>query len=309
MKKKILIAIDGSIYSSQSLEYIALLFADTPAIHFHLMICISSSESILPVPTDNRNSLFPEPLGFGRKRQTAQSCLEKATDKLARLGIASERITSSVEISGQDIAITIQHQAEHLLMDSILVGRRGLNYVSEMLLGSVSATLLKNCHEIPLWIIDGEVRKRNFLVPVDGSIPSLLAIDHLAHIMEGRKDITFFLFHCHRFLGKKIEANLESCYPVWGKEWCDTHLTGDNHIFDGPTQLLIEAGIPESNIITLSEVPDLDVAHGIIRQAHKHHCGTIVIGRRGDGTTKGILGGVSDRTLKHSQDIALWVIG
>jgi nucleotide-binding universal stress UspA family protein len=309
MEKKILIAIDGSIYSSQSLEYIALLFADTPDIHFHLMICISSSESIFPEATDNRNSLFPDAPGVERKRQTAQSYLQKATDKLVRLGIASERTTSSVEISGQDIAITIQRQAELLLMDSILVGRRGLNYVSEMLLGSVSATLLKNCHEIPLWIIDGEVRKRNFLVPVDGSIPSLLAIDHLAHIMEGRKDITFFLFHCHRFLGKKIEANPESCYPIWGKEWCDTYLTGDNHIFDGPTQLLIEAGIPENNIITLSEVPDLDAAHGIIRQAHIHHCGTIVIGRRGDGTTKGILGGVSDRTLKHSQDIALWVIG
>ena len=309
MKKKILIAIDGSIYSSQSLEYIALLFAGTPAIHFHLMICISSSESILPVPTDNRNSLFPEAPGTERKRQTAQSCLQKATDKLVRLGIAFERITSSVEISGQDIAITIQRQAEHLLMDSILVGRRGLNYVSEMLIGSVSATLLKNCHEIPLWIIDGEVLNRNLLAPVDGSLPSLLAIDHLAHIMEERKDITIFLFYCQHFLRKKNEANPEFCYPLWGKEWCDTYLTGDTHIFDGPTQLLIEAGIPESNIITLSEVPDLDAAHGIIRQAHKHHCGTIVIGRRGDGTTKGILGGVSDRTLKYSQDIALWVIG
>lgn len=309
MEKKILIAIDGSIYSSQSLEYIALLFAGTTAIHFHLMICISSSESILPVPTDNRNSLFPEAPGTVRKRQTAQSCLQKATDKLVRLGIASERITSSVEISGQDIATTIQRQAEHLLMDSILVGRRGLNSISEMLLGSASATLLKNCHEIPLWIIDGEVTNRNFLAPVDGSIPSLLAIDHLGHIMEGRKDITIFLFHCHRFLGKKSEANPESCYYIWGKEWCDTYLAGEDHIFDGPTRLLIEAGIPESNIITLSEVPDLDAAHGIIRQAHKQQCGTIVIGRRGDGTTKGILGGVSDRTLKHSQDIALWVVG
>ena len=147
------------------------------------------------------------------------------------------------------------------------------------------------------------------MAPVDGSLPSLLAIDHLAHIMEGRKDITIFLFHCHRFLGKKIEANPESFYPIWGKEWSDSNLTDNDHLFHGPTQLLIEAGIPESNIITLSEVPDLGAAHGIIRQAHKHHCGTIVIGRRGDGTTKGILGGVSDRTLKYSQDIALWVVG
>ena len=309
MGKKILIAVDGSIYSSQSLEYIALLFGDTPDIHFHLMTCIGAGESILPVATDDRNSLLPDSPGAGRKRVTSQGYLQKATDKLLRLGITPERITSSVEISGQNIAGTIQYQAEHLLMDSVLVGRRGLNYVSEMLLGSVSATLLKKCHEIPLWIIDGEVTNRNFLAPVDGSLPSLLAIDHLTHIMEGRRDITIFLFHCHLFMGKKSEANPESCYQIWGKEWCDTYLTGEDHIFDGPTQLLIEAGIPMENIIILPEVTDLETAHGILRQAHKQQCGTIVIGRRRDGTTKGILGSVSDRTIKHSQDIALWVVG
>ena len=309
MEKKILIAVDGSIYSSQSLEYVALLFADTPNIHFHLITCIGAGESIIPVATDDRNSLLPDAPGAGRKRLTAQTYLQKAIDKLARLGIAPERITSSVEISGQNIAGTIQYQAEHLLVDSVLVGRRGLNALSEMLLGSVSSTLLKNCHEIPLWIIDGEVTNRNFLAPVDGSLPSLMAIDHLGHIMEGRQDITIFLFHCHRFLEKKSEADLESCYLIWGKEWCDTHLTGEDHIFDGPTQLLIEADIPLGNIIILPEVSDLETAHGILRQAHKQQCGTIVIGRRGDGTTKGILGSVSDRTIKHSQDIALWVIG
>lgn len=309
MEKKILIAVDGSIYSSQSLEYVALLFADTPDIHFHLMTCIGSGESVIPEASDSRNSLLPDAPGFGRKRQSAQHYLQNAVDKLIRLQIPPERITSSVAAAGQDIAATIQYQAEQLLMDSILIGRRGLNALSEMLLGSVSATLLKKCHAIPLWIIDGEIRNRNFLAPVDGSLPSLLAIDHLAHIIEGQKDITIFLFHCQRFLGKKIEATPESFYHIWGQEWCDTYLTGEDHLFHGPTQLLIEAGIPEANIITLPKSPDLEAAHGIIRQAQKHHCGTIVIGRRGDGTTKGILGGVSDRTVKHAEDIALWVVG
>jgi nucleotide-binding universal stress UspA family protein len=309
MEKKILIAVDGSIYSSQSLEYVALLFADRPEIHLHLLTCISGSENIMPAATDSRNSLIPDAPGTGRKKQTAQRYLHEATDKLIRLGVAPERIHSSVEISGQDIAATIQFQAEHLQVDGLLVGRRGLNTISEMLLGSVSATLLKKSHEIPLWIIDGEVANKNILAPVDGTLPSLLAMDHLAHIMEGCQDATIFLFHCLRFLGKKNEPCPESCYHIWGQEWCDTHLTGDDHLFHGPTQLLIEAGIPRDNIITLPEVSDLEAAHGIIRQAHKHQCGTIVIGRRGDETTKGILGGVSDRTLKHAQDIALWVVG
>lgn len=309
MKKLLLIAVDGSIYSSQSLEYIALLFADNPDIHFHLMTCISASQSVIPVAADSSKSLMPLRSGGEKKKQAAQYYLQSATEKLIRRQIAPERIHSTVEMSGYDIAAAIQHQAEHLLVDSILVGRRGLNTLSEMLLGSVSTTLLKKCHETPLWIIDGEVTNKNFLAPIDGSLPSLLAIDHLAHIMEGQEDVTIYLFHCLHFLGKKIEPNPESFYHIWDKEWCDTHLTGDNHIFQGPTRLLIEAGIPESKIVILPEVSDLETAHGILRQVEKHQCGTIVIGRRGDEIAKGILGGVSDRTIKHAQNIALWVIG
>jgi nucleotide-binding universal stress UspA family protein len=309
MEKKILIAVDGSVYSSQSLEYLAALFAGSTDILFHLTTYISSSGSIVPAAEDSRNSLLPVAPGSSRKRVTAQGYLQQATEKLIRLHIAPERITSSVEAAGQNIAGAIQYQAEHRLMDSILVGRRGLNYISEMLLGSVSATLLKKCHQIPVWIIDGEVQNKHILAAIDGSLPSMLAIDHLAHIMEERTDITIFLFHCHRLLEKKNSAMPESFYPIWGKEWCDQYLIGDDHIFRGPMQLLIEAGIPESNIIILPESPDLEPAHGILQQARKHQCGTLVIGRRGDGTTKGILGGVSDRTIKHAQDIALWVVG
>jgi nucleotide-binding universal stress UspA family protein len=308
MEKKILIAIDGSSYSTQALEYLALLFLDDPSIHFHLTSCVSGHENILPSSADRRDSLLPSS-GSPGKRQTAERYLENATAKLIHLNIASERISSSVEPSGYDIAATIQRQAENLLMDSILIGRRGLNTLSEMLLGSVSTTLLNKCHAIPLWIIDGEVRNRNFLVPVDGSLPSLMAIDHLTHIMGGRQDITLYLFHCLHFLGNTVEASPESFYHLWEKEWCDTHLCGDKNLFHGPTQLLIEAGIPKEHIIILPEKSDLEAARSIIRQAEKYHCGTIVIGRRGDGTTKGILGGVSDRTVKNAQDIALWVVG
>ena len=309
MKKQILIAVDGSTYSSQSLEYIALLFGDRPEIDLHLTTCISSSESAFPVAADSSNSLTPEFPGVQKKRLAAQDLLQKAADKLVRLEISPERIKTSVTNSGQDIGATIQQQAEHLLVDSILIGRRGLNTLSEMLLGSVSSTLLQRCHRIPLWILDGAVANKNFLAPVDGSLPSLLAIDHLAHIMEGRQDITLFLFHCNRFFGKKIEANPAAFYHIWDKEWCDTHLVDDDHLFRGPTQLLIEAGIPEDNIIILPETVDLEPAHSILRQADKNHCGTIVIGRRGDGTASGLLGGVSDRTVKRGQDVALWLVG
>ncbi len=310
MQKEILVAIDGSVYSNQSLSYLSTLFADQPDIHFHLCTWITASASVMPSVADSKDSLIPSGGGAQAKKEAAANrYLHKACEKLTGAGVAPERIQTSIQISGYNIAGTIQQNAEKNLVDSILVGRRGLGGLSEMLMGSVSATLFRKCHKTPLWIIDGEVKSKNILVPVDGSPVSLMAVDHLCHILGEREDVQINLFHCSSLFGKKIQCKPELFYHKWDKEWCDTHLANSDCLFNGPRQLLHEAGIPDRQIRILPETADLEEAHGILREAAEHDCGTIAMGRRGVGMAKGIFGGVSDRTLKHVQDLALWVVG
>ncbi len=309
MQKEILVAIDGSVYSSQGLSYLASLFAKQPDINFHLCTWITASASIMPSSADPKNSLLPNAPGLDKKEETATRYLTKAREKLLRFGIDSERIQTSIEVSGYNIAATIQQKAGKDLLDAILVGRRGLTGITEMLMGSVSANLFQKCHSTPLWIIDGEVQSKNFLVPLDGSLHSLMAIDHLAHVLAGREDIQISLFHCSALFGKKVKCRPEDFYHKWEKEWCDAHLSGTDCLFQGPLFLLKEAGIPARQIHILPEVTDLDEAHGIVREARRQDCGTIVMGRRGGGMAKGLFGGVSDRTIKRAQDLALWIVG
>jgi nucleotide-binding universal stress UspA family protein len=73
-----------------------------------------------------------------KKETTAKRFLHKASEKLNHAGIAPERIKTDIQISGYNIAGAIQHTAARDMMDSILVGRQGLNAISEMLMGSVS---------------------------------------------------------------------------------------------------------------------------------------------------------------------------
>ena len=308
MQKEILIAIDGSVYSNHSLAYICKLFAVDPDIHLHLCTWVTGN-SIMPTVANSKNSLIPTGSNQEKKIATSKRYLHKAKEKLERAGIASERIHTSVHTSGYDYAAAIQHNAGKDLMDSILIGRRGLDGISEMLMGSVSTALFKRCHNTPLWIIDGEVQSKRFLVPVDGSLNSFMAIDHLCHIFSGRDDIEIYLFHCTAMFGKKTTCEPELFYEKWDKAWCDTHLSGSNCLFNGPQQLLLDAGIPEQHIHILEESSDFEEAHGILSEAKKQNCGTIVMGRRGKGIAKGLLGGVSDRAVKHVQDLALWVIG
>lgn len=309
MKKKILIAVDCSIYSSQSLDYIAKIFANDQDISFYIINCVTSGGGIIESSADQANSLIPGCEGQGKKLGPGEDYLHKAREKLIRRGIATERITTETVISGYNFAATIQLTAQKNLVDAILIGRRGLGYLSSVLMGSVSGTLVQDCHEVPVWLIDGEVKAANILVPVDGGLPSMLAADHLAHIIEGRSDIQIFLFHCSQLLHKSVLCEPKEFYGHWDQTWCDRYLSDGKCLFDGPTQLLIEAGIPKEQITVLPTAMDLDQAHAILIQARKNDCGTIVIGRRGQGITKGILGGVSDRAAKHAQDMALWIVG
>ncbi|MBU0945658.1 MAG: universal stress protein [Proteobacteria bacterium] len=309
MQKEILVAIDGSVYSDQSLSYLADLFSKQPDINFHLCSWVTTTASIMPSSANPKDSLIPNAPGLDKKGETGKRYLAKAQEKLIRYGIDKERIRTSIEVSGYNIAATIQRQAGKDLVDAILVGRRGLNGISEMLMGSVSANLFQKCHATPLWIIDGEVHSKKFLVPLDGSLYSLMAVDHLAHILAGREDIHISFFHCSSLFGKKVECRPEDFYHKWGKEWCDAHLSGTGCLFEGPRTLLMEAGIPARQIHILAEAANLEEARGIIREAQKEDCGTIVMGRRRAGLAKGLFGGVSDRTIKRAQNLALWIVG
>lgn len=307
MKKNLLIALDESVNSALSLEYIAELFAGDKEVEFSLLHCVSESAGILPEPEDARKSLMPQrPLSKGHQRCTI--LMHKAQQKLISLGIDESRITTNCQ-QATIVTSTIQHIAESQLVDSIVISRRGVGMVGELLLGSVSASLFDSCRSVPLWIIDGPIQSKRILVPVDGTPSSLMAIDHLAHIFSRRSDVTFFLFHARGFLSPPPTCRPEDFYDKWGKDWCDTHLSGNGCMYTGPTELLTDAGIPKESIITLPEPTAIEESTAIIRNAKKNGCGTIVIGRRSREKAKGIFGGVSKRTILQAEDLALWVVG
>ncbi len=309
MEKKILLAVDGSICSIQSLEYIAALFADRPDVMIHILHCTSSGCTALPEAEDPDNSLMPTGHVFDKQHAAAQRHLRKAEERLTGLGVAAERITSVTSPSSANVATALRTYAERHYFDCIVVGRRGIGVVGEMILGSVSAELFRKSRKIPLWIVDGKIESKRILVPVDGSVPSLMAVDHLAHIFDGRDDVAFHFFHSRSLLSSKIQCVPEDFYGKWGKEWCDTHLSGKNCLFNGPIQVLIDAGITKEMIYTLPEPTAIEESMSIVSHAKKHHCGTIVIGRRREGMAKGLLGSVTSRTIMQTQDIALWIVG
>ena len=308
MNKEIIVAIDGSLYSDHSIAYLSALFAEDTSMHIHLCSWITASSSIMPSLAESNDSLIP-PGGQDKKKLTAGRYLEKTKAKLQAAGLKEKQLQSSIFTSGYNIAAAIQQHVTQTLPDALLLGRHGFKGITKIMMGSVSAEIFRKCHSTPLWIIDGSIKHKDFFVAVDGTVRSLLAVDHLAHILRNRNDIHICLFHYSALFGKKNICDPEQFTEHWDKEWCNRYLSGTDCLFRGPRQILLEAGIPEAMIRILPQKSGMEEAHGIIKEARKQQCGTIVMGRRKAGMAKGLFGGVSDRTIERVEDLALWIIG
>ena len=311
MLKKILIAVDGSPHSTHSLRYLGQLFHQLPDIHFHLLSLVPASSAgsaardwLTEAELLNTVSPATRNLLVAQKKYMLQ-----ATDTLRRLGIAEEQIHTSVTLSQRSVALDIIHEARQGKYDALLIGRRGIGKLEEMIMGSVSATILEKCHDVPLWIIDGQVNSHKFLVPVDGTCHSLRAIDHLAFILADNPSAEVTLFYSKALLGDHPTIEPKDFYAVWGEEWCEEHLRRPDSLFHGPKQILIDAGFPAERIFWLETFMGIDPSRQILRQALIDDFGTIVMGRRGEAASKGIFRGVSDRVLLMAEEVAIWIIG
>ena len=308
MDKKILVAIDGSVYSSNSLDYLIRLFNKDTNLSIHLISIVSSAGG------DQNWMMDVDPLrtqspATERRTRTAIKYLKDAKARLLRNGFTEKQVTFSTETTSSAIAIAIHHEANRGLYDGLLVGRRGVGKVGEMFFGSVSSHLIEHCHEIPLWLIDGEVTSTRFLLAVHSLAASLMAADHLSYIMQANKKAKVCLYHSSSLFKNKPNADPVDFHEQWGKQWCEDHLDIENFLFHAHAQILMDNGVEKKRISQLQMRMDIDVSHDLLRQAKKHHCGTIVIGRRGRNVNKGLLGGVSDRTMQYAQNMAVWQVG
>jgi nucleotide-binding universal stress UspA family protein len=308
MEKKILVAVDGSVYSSNSLDYLIRLFKNDANLKIELLSIVSAGSSDQNWMLDVDPLRAESPVVELRKAK-AGKYLQDAKARLLRNNFSEDQVNFQIDSSSASIATSIHHIANKGVYDGLLIGRRGVGKVGEMFMGSVSADLISKCHEVPLWIIDGEVTSSRFLLAAHCTPQSLRAADHLAFIMQNNPETRVYIYHSSAVFGTTQAAPPEDFYDQWGEQWCRDHLDLNNHLYKAHTQILVDNGIPADKISLVQPHLDIDASHDLLKQAKKHGCGTIVIGRRGREVDKGLMGGVSDRTTQNAQNMAVWLVG
>lgn len=310
MEKKLLVAVDGSVYSLNTLYYLSNLFEDLNEVVFHILYFMP--RSFLPSghellgESDLMNAMSAEAKD---RYESAQRYVAKAVDHFVRLGVDKKRITSQLRLSRTSVAADIIRVAQKGLYDALIIGRRGLSKIEEFFMGSVSAVVIEKCRDVPIWIIDGHVDSRKFLVPVDGSPYTLRAVDHLSFILKNNPYAEITLFHSRAIFANKPIVDPSLFYSHWDPDWCRKHLNRPDSHFHGPEQLLIENGFPAERIYRRETGKGMYPSRQIVRQALMDDFGTIVMGRGPEEMKKGFLRSVSGHVLAMAVDTAIWIVG
>ena len=310
MEKKLLIAVDSSIYSTNTFYYLERLFAGLPDIRFHLLSIMTCN------PSETAKEWFDElelmnMLGKEAQKQYAahKRYLNKAVERLERNGISAGQVTTELKLSTANPATEVLHTARKGYYDALIIGRRGISKLEELILGSVSSSLLEKCSDVPVWIIDGQVDSRKFLVPVDGSHFTLQALDHLCFILQDNPYAEITLFHSTAMFSQTQELEKGYCPRYLDGKWCESHKNNVEFYFLAPYQMLINSGFPAERIHRLETNKGIHASRQIVRQALIDDFGTIVMGRRSREIKKGVFGSVTEKVLAMGENAAIWIVG
>jgi nucleotide-binding universal stress UspA family protein len=309
MQKKILVAIDDSHHSRQAVDYTARMKSLVPGLGctlFHIQPVIS--QFLLDEAQRSGQAQAELNRMAARNAEASRALLAKYKELLVRAGMAETAIDLLTLPRHLGLAKDILDQAQNGLFDAILLGRRGISSIQQMFMGSVSAHLIENSQVIPVWLVDGDVGPMRVMAAVDGSESALRAVDHMAFMLSGNREVKVRFFHVAPRLKDYCEINFgqEACYGseafiAKGDKRCM------DDFFSAALAKLRDAGFHESQIETQTVATLASIGETIIKAAREGGFGTIVMGRRGIG--KSFFGGKVSYTVSQKLDgAALWLV-
>lgn len=309
MKKRLLIAVDGSIHASQGLVYVADLVSgrdDIGCTLIHIQPTVSKFLSE-EAKTDPRIDETLQRVIAHNQRQSTE-VLEKSKQLLLDRGVRPSAIETVGKPRVMGLAKDILEYGHTHSFDAIVSGRRGLARIQKIFMGSVSGKLAEYGGGIPVWIVDGDIHPQNFLVAVDIMAPWKHILDYLGTMCAGSSDLHLTFYHV-----MQNEPLDESAALIPGMQEIGAMIARNekdllDKFWEEATAYLTAAGFKRNQIEILTPPRSGGVGKMITRQAETHNHDTVLIGRRG-GDRAYYFGSISRYVIERLSGCAVWVLG
>lgn len=308
MRKKVLISADDSRHSKNAVQYAVQASTFIPDLHyvlFHVQPMISlflRDEALKNIKTKIELEKLQK-----KNNESAHRLLDEMRNEMVRQGISEDRIEIATRQRKLGLAKDILEYSQENRYDAIVIGRRGLTRLQEMVMESASANIIEHSQVTPVWLVDGNVTGTRLVVAVDGSEASLRAIDHLSFMFTGMPDARMTLLHvtskardyCEVDFGDEPGDDLEEIVARGDKACID-------QFYAHALQKFKDSGISDKHIETVT-IKGGNTGKAVLKYAEKENCGTLVIGRRGIEKAF-FMGRVSRHIISRASDCAIWLV-
>jgi len=151
--KRILVALDTTPPSLKAIQYVAEIVPFVPDAQVLLLSIatgIHRAAEQLALPDSGADL----PLDHQHEKAQIEAIQEHAYQLLVERGMAPEHITRRIKVISRGIARDILDEARATESDTLVIGRRGLSKIREMVVGSVSSEIIHAGVLQAIWVVE-----------------------------------------------------------------------------------------------------------------------------------------------------------
>ena len=306
-QKKILLAVDGSDRSFETVRYVAKIspFNKMQVVLFYVYRGVPQNYSDLGKAPQFKQSVRSARAWEAQQKEALKEHSKKVTQILLDAGFPKEAITVKIRHSKKGIARDIIKEA-HEGYDFIVVGRKSTGKIKEIALGSVATKLVEKISFTTLVVVGKSVEPGKVLLALDGSKGSMQAVDCVAVTLGDCDACETELVHVIR---EDHTYRKESQKVVLKNDTFKEAKKSISAFFDEAKSLLIKSGFESDQISTEIITDAYSRAGAIVQEAKKGDYGTIVVARKGLSKVRDFfIGRVSSKVIQLARKKVVWVV-
>jgi nucleotide-binding universal stress UspA family protein len=315
IQNKLLILVDGSERTLQTINYVKDFMPvdeKTRIVLFHVYSGIPEEyRELAREPTcatvvdqlKNRET---------REKGKLRACLEQAKAVLISGGFSEGSIEIKFHRLEKGVARDIIDEAGNGYT-AVVMRRRGMGALKNIILGSVAVKLLQALTFIPILIVGQAPAAKKILLAVDASPASMKAVDFVARLLGGQS-YAVCIFHAIPGLGAIHFDLSKDCRPELPvADMSDTCLEAFKskvaRLFQDVKGRLMASGF-ESEKISEKLISGISSrSDAIVQEAEDGGYGTIVVGRRGLSKVEAFfMGRVGHEVVYGGKKFTVWVV-
>ncbi len=305
---RLLLATDGSLHALKALKYVGFMFKgrniDIRVIHvLPPLPPILKEHRPLDKDFTEWQAKYKEKWVKTHQEQV-KGILEETRQTLLRFGIKEDGIEMEAYPGRTTVAKDLCFYARGGAFDALILGRRGISKIEELVVGSTCERVIHAEEMIPVCIVTGDVNSKKVLIPVDASACAERAVRHAGLILTGLPDISITLLH---ILTEPYLHYWEDIDTNFWERLVKEKTARVVPFLDKAEQMLLSAGIPKEAIkIKLKQ--KASVTRKILTEQKEGNYGTIIMGRRGLSGLREFIGSISKKVLTQVTNCSLWLV-